>query len=66
MDPEPATLSTLSLTACAFVGVTFRVMIRDTNTIECSESYFEETEVDSMQALVQIVEEQTLKFARVA
>jgi len=33
---------------------------------QCGESYFEETEVDSMQTLVQVVEEQTLKFARVA
>ncbi|WP_369406463.1 YgiT-type zinc finger protein [Candidatus Thiosymbion oneisti] len=29
------------------------------------ESYFEATEVDSMQALVKVVEEQTLKLARV-
>lgn len=33
---------------------------------QCGESSFEEKEVDSMQALVRVVEEQTHKFARIA
>ena len=33
---------------------------------QCGESYFEEREVDSMQALVKAVEEQTQKFSRTA
>jgi len=33
---------------------------------QCGESYFEEKEVDSMQALVRVVEEQTHRFARTA
>lgn len=33
---------------------------------QCGESYFEEKEVDSMQALIRAVEEQTHKLARTA
>ena len=33
---------------------------------QCGEAYFEEMEVDSMQALVKAVEEQTQRFARTA
>ena len=33
---------------------------------QCGESYFEEQEVDSMQALVRAVEEQTQKVAKTA
>jgi YgiT-type zinc finger domain-containing protein len=33
---------------------------------QCGESYFEENEVDSMQALVKAVEEQTQSFAKTA
>ncbi len=33
---------------------------------QCGESYFEESEVDSMQALVKAVEEQTQRFEKIA
>jgi len=33
---------------------------------QCGEPYLEETEVDFMQVLIQVVEEQTHKLARVA
>ena len=33
---------------------------------QCGESFFEEEEIDSMQALVTVVEEQSHKFSRVA
>jgi len=33
---------------------------------QCGESYFEEKEVDSMQALVKAVEEQTQRFSKIA
>lgn len=33
---------------------------------QCGEAYFEEKEVDSMQALVRAVEEQTQRFERTA
>ncbi len=33
---------------------------------QCGESYFEENEVDSMQALVKAIEEQTHKFSKTA
>ncbi len=33
---------------------------------QCGESYFEENEVDSMQALVKAIEEQTCKFSKTA
>ena len=33
---------------------------------QCGESYFEEQEVDSMQALVKAIEEQTYKFVKSA
>lgn len=33
---------------------------------QCGESYFEESEVDSMQALVKVVEKQTQHFAKSA
>jgi len=33
---------------------------------QCGESYFEEKEVDSMQALAKVVEGQTQKFAKTA
>ncbi|MGB0712740.1 MAG: YgiT-type zinc finger protein [Gammaproteobacteria bacterium] len=33
---------------------------------QCGESYFEENEIDSMQALIKAVEEQTNRFARSA
>lgn len=33
---------------------------------QCGESYFEETEIDSVQALVKAIEEQTQKLAKTA
>ncbi len=33
---------------------------------QCGETYFEEKEVDSMQALVKAVEEQSQKFSKIA
>ncbi len=33
---------------------------------QCGEAYFEEKEVDSMQALVKSIEEQTHKFTKIA
>jgi YgiT-type zinc finger domain-containing protein len=33
---------------------------------QCGESYFEESEVDAMQALIKAIEEQTQKFAKTA
>jgi len=34
--------------------------------MQCGEAYFEEKEVDSMQALVKVVEEQKHKFSKTA
>ena len=33
---------------------------------QCGETYFEENEVDGMQALVKAIEEQTNKFSKIA